>query len=77
MSFYFISDFSYFLFIGLISNLLKIPMIYYECYHISKSYNFNTKFIYIFNDMKHQALVTIVVVHVTMTTPHLFPSNFI
>jgi hypothetical protein len=21
----------------------QVPMIYYECYHISKSYNFNTK----------------------------------
>ncbi len=26
-------------------------MIYYECYHISKSYNFNMKLNYIFNNM--------------------------
>jgi hypothetical protein len=44
-------------------------MIYYECYHINKSYNFNMKLNYIFNNMEHQALVTIVMVHVTITTP--------
>ncbi len=44
-------------------------MIYYECYHISKSFNFNTKLNYIFKYMEHQALVTLVVVRVTMTTP--------
>jgi hypothetical protein len=44
-------------------------MIYYECYHINKSYNLNTKLNYIFNNMEHQMLVTLVVVHVTMTTP--------
>ncbi len=43
-------------------------MIYYECYHISKSYNFNTKLNYIFNNMEHQALITFVVVGVTMIT---------
>jgi hypothetical protein len=47
----------------------QVPMIYYECYHISKSYNFNTKLNYIFNNMEHQALVRLVKVHVTMTTP--------
>ncbi len=46
-------------------------MIYYECYHISRSYNFNTKLNYIFNNMKHQALVTFVMVCVTMTAPNL------
>ncbi len=44
-------------------------MIYYECYHINKSYNFNKKLNNIFNNMEHQALVTLVVVRVTMTTP--------
>ncbi len=44
-------------------------MTYYECYHRSKSYNFNTKLNYILNNMKHQALVTPIVVHVTMITP--------
>jgi hypothetical protein len=44
-------------------------MIYYECYHISLSYNFNMKLNYIFNNMEHQALVTLAMVHVTMTTP--------
>ncbi len=43
-------------------------MLYYECYHISKSYNFNTKLNYIFNNMEHQALVTFIVLHVTMIT---------
>ncbi len=42
-------------------------MIYYECYHISKSYNFNTKLNYIFNNMEHGTLVTFVAVCVTMT----------
>jgi hypothetical protein len=37
-------------------------MIYYECYHVSKSYNFNTKLNYIFNNMEHQALVIFVMV---------------
>ncbi len=37
-------------------------MIYYECYHINKSYNFNTKLNYIFNNMEHQTLVTLDVV---------------
>ncbi len=46
-------------------------MTYYECYHISKSYNFNTKLNYIFNNMKHQALVTLVMVCVTMIAPNL------
>jgi hypothetical protein len=41
-------------------------MIYYECYHISKSYNFNMKLNYILNNMEYQALDTLVVVHVTM-----------
>jgi len=45
-------------------------MIYYECYHINKSYNFNTKLNYIFNNMEHQTLVTLVVVRVTMIAPH-------
>ncbi len=44
-------------------------MIYYECYHISKSYNFNKKLNYIFNNMEHQALVILVVICVTVTTP--------
>jgi hypothetical protein len=44
-------------------------MIYYECYHINKSYNFNMKLNYIFNDMEHQALVTFVVIRVTMIAP--------
>jgi hypothetical protein len=43
-------------------------MIYCECYHISKSYNFKTKLNYIFNNMEHQALVTFVVVHAIVTT---------
>ncbi len=43
-------------------------MIYYECYHISKSYNFNTKLNYIFNNMEYQAPVTLVVC-VTMIAP--------
>jgi hypothetical protein len=47
-------------------------MIHYECYHISKSYNFNTKLNYIFNNMEHQALVILVAVHATMTAPILF-----
>ncbi len=44
-------------------------MIYYECYHISKSYNLNTILNYIFNNMEHQALVTLAMVHVTVTAP--------
>jgi hypothetical protein len=44
-------------------------MIYYECYHTSKSYKLNMKLNYIFNNMEHQTLVIVVVVHVTMTTP--------
>jgi hypothetical protein len=44
-------------------------MIYYECYHISKCYNFNTKLNYILNNMEHQTLVTFVLVQVNMTTP--------
>jgi uncharacterized protein YbcC (UPF0753/DUF2309 family) len=44
-------------------------MIYYECYHISKSYNFNTKLNYIFHNMKHQALVTFVMVRVIVIAP--------
>ncbi len=44
-------------------------MIYYECYHISKSYNFNTELNYILNNMEYQALVTLVVIRVTMTIP--------
>jgi hypothetical protein len=44
-------------------------MIYYECYHISKSYNFNTKLNYIFNNMEHQALVTLVMAHGTTIAP--------
>ncbi len=54
-------------------------MKYCECYHIRKSYNFNTKLNYIFNNIKHQALVTLVVVHVTMISPvisHFFSSMF-
>ncbi len=48
-------------------------MIYYECYHITKSYNFNTKLNYIFNNMEHQALVTLVAVRVTTIAPnHMF-----
>jgi len=56
-------------FIHLISNLFTSSHDIYECYHISKSYNFNTKLNYIFNNMEHQALVTLVVIRVTMTTP--------
>jgi hypothetical protein len=41
-------------------------MIYYECYYIRKSNNFNMKLNYIFNNMEHQAFVTFIVVHVTM-----------
>ncbi len=44
-------------------------MIYYECYHINKSYNFNTKLNYIFNSMEHQTLVTFGMVCDTVTTP--------
>jgi hypothetical protein len=44
-------------------------MLYYECYQISKSYNFNAKLNYIFNNMENQALVMLVEVCVTMTTP--------
>jgi len=43
-------------------------LIHYKCFHISKSYNFNTKLYYIFNNMKHQALVTLAMVCVTMIT---------
>jgi hypothetical protein len=42
-------------------------MIYYECYHISKYYNFKMKLNYIFNNMEHQVVVMLVVVRVTMT----------
>jgi hypothetical protein len=38
-------------------------------YDTSKSYNFNTKLNYLFNTMKNQALVTLVVVHVSVTAP--------
>jgi hypothetical protein len=44
-------------------------MIYYEFYHISKSYYLNMKLNYIFNNMEHQALVTLAVVSVTMIAP--------
>jgi hypothetical protein len=44
-------------------------MTHYECYHINKSYNFDMKLNYIFNNMEHQALVTFVVVRVTMIAP--------
>jgi hypothetical protein len=44
-------------------------MIYYECYHISKSYNFNMKLNYIFNNMEHQALVTFTGICVIVITP--------
>jgi len=37
--------------------------------YISKSYNFNTKLNYIFNNMEQQALVALVVVHVTTIAP--------
>jgi hypothetical protein len=37
-------------------------MIFYECYHISKSYNFNMKLNYTFNNMEHQTLVTLVTI---------------
>ncbi len=45
-------------------------MIYYECYHISKSYNFNTKLNYIFSNMEHLTLVTLAMIRVTMTAPN-------
>jgi hypothetical protein len=49
-------------------------MIYYECYHISKFYNFNMKLNYIFNNMNYQALITLIVVCVIMTAPkHMEP----
>jgi len=38
-------------------------------YDTSISYNFNTKLNYLFNNMKNQALVTLVLVHVNVTTP--------
>jgi hypothetical protein len=41
-------------------------MIYYECYYIRKSNNFNMKLNYIFNNMEYQALVTLIVIRVTM-----------
>jgi hypothetical protein len=48
-------------------------MIYYECYRINKSYNFNTKLNYIFNDMEHQVMVTLIAIRVTMIAPnHMF-----
>ncbi len=51
-------------------------MTYYECYHISTSYNFNIKLNYIFNNMEHQTLVTLTMVHVTMIAPnHMFKIN--
>jgi hypothetical protein len=54
----------------------QVPMIWYECYYISKSYNFNTKLNYIFNNMEYQTLVTFVMVHVTMTTHSMIPIFF-
>jgi len=47
----------------------QVPMIYYECYYISKSYNFNTKLNYQLNNMEHQTIITLVMVHVIVTTP--------
>jgi hypothetical protein len=44
-------------------------MIYYECYHISKSYNFSMKLNYILNNMEYQTLVTLAMVCVTTTPP--------
>ncbi len=38
-------------------------------YDTSKSYNFNTKLNYLFNTMKNQTVVTLVVVHVNVTAP--------
>jgi hypothetical protein len=63
--------FHIFLFILLISKFIhKFPW-YYECYDISKSYNFKMTLNYIFNNMEHQTLVTfdVHVVRVTTTTP--------
>jgi len=56
-------------FIIIFSIYSQVPMIYYECHHINKSYNFNMKLNYIFNTMKHQTLVIYVVLHVIMSTP--------
>ncbi len=50
-------------------------MIYYECYHISKFYNFNTKLNYIFNKKDYQALITLIVVCVTMIRPKHMESH--
>jgi hypothetical protein len=47
----------------------QVPMIYYECYHISKSYNFNMKLNYILNNMEYQTLVTLAMVRVTTIAP--------
>jgi hypothetical protein len=45
-------------------------MIYYECYHINKSYNFNTKLNYQFNNMEHQInLTTLAMVCVIVIVP--------
>ncbi len=44
-------------------------MIYYECYHINKYYNFKAKLNYIFNNMERQALVSFAAIHDTMTAP--------
>ncbi len=44
-------------------------MIYYESYHISNLYNLHTKLNCISNNTEHQALITLVVGRVTMTTP--------
>jgi hypothetical protein len=41
-------------------------------YDTSKSYNFNTKLNYLFNNMKNHALVTIVLVHVSVIAPSCF-----
>jgi hypothetical protein len=40
-------------------------MIYYESYYIKKSNNLNMKLNYIFNNMEHKALVTLIVIRVT------------
>jgi hypothetical protein len=41
-------------------------MLYYECYYIRKSNNFNVKLNHIFHNMEHQTLVTFIVIRVTM-----------
>jgi hypothetical protein len=41
-------------------------------YDTSKSYDFNTKLNYLFNNMKNQTLVTFVVVHVNVTALSCF-----